>query len=346
MMNEWYTEFIRVNLNAQPPPPPPIPQSVPMVPQGIDLERRNRLLVEKIRKHGAEEFRANKDDDPERAEFWLENTIRVFDEQSCTSEECLKCAISLLRDSAYYRWKTLVSLVPHEMVTWEFFQEEFRNKYISERFMDQKHKEFLNLKQGCMTIAEYEREFIRLSKYARECVSSEAKMHRRFEDGLNEDIRLSMGVLELKEFVVLVDQACKAEELIKEKKKTEVETRDARKRHASKSFPSQSKKSRDTYSRSHTSIGCLYRDCKKQDLDFKSRATSMASVDNVRSSKPECQHCGRNHFGKCRMKDGSCFWCSSQDHFIKDCPKMIDKEKFQGTRPSGTNSKGRLQKNV
>ncbi|XP_017613575.1 uncharacterized protein LOC108458680 [Gossypium arboreum] len=212
--------------------------------------------------------------------------------------------------------------------------------------MDQGRKEFLDLKQGRMKVTEYEREFVRLSKYAQECVSSEAKMCRRFEDELNENIRLSVGVLELKEFMVLVDRAYKFEELIKEKKKIEAETRDARKRHASKSFPSQSKKSRDVYSGSHTSAGHLHRNCKKQDLDFNSRATSVMSVGNVRPSKPECQHCGQNHFGKCRMKDGSCFRCGSQDHFIKNYPEMTDKEKFQGTRPSGTNSKGRPQKNV
>ncbi|KAA3483459.1 integrase [Gossypium australe] len=61
--------------------------------------------------HGAEEFRANGDDDPEKAEFWLKNTIRVFDELSCTPEKCLKCAISLLRDSKYHWWKTLVSVM-------------------------------------------------------------------------------------------------------------------------------------------------------------------------------------------------------------------------------------------
>ncbi|XP_052876218.1 uncharacterized protein LOC128282038 [Gossypium arboreum] len=184
--------------------------------------------------------------------------------------------------------------------------------------MDQKRKEFFDLKHGRITVTEYEREFVRLSKYAQECVSFEAKMCRRFEDGLNEDIRLSLGVLELKEFIVLVDRAFKVEELIKGKKKTKAKTRDVRKRHASK----------------------------KQDLDFKSQATSVANVDNVRSSKLECQHFGRNLFGKCRMNDGSYFRCGSQDHFIKDCPEMTDKEKFQSTRPSGINFKGKPQKNV
>ncbi|KAA3473076.1 Protein MCM10 [Gossypium australe] len=75
MMSNWYTEYIRANPNAQPPPPPPIPQPTPIV-------RRERSPIDKIRKQGAEEFRASKDDDLERAKFWLENTIRVFDELS------------------------------------------------------------------------------------------------------------------------------------------------------------------------------------------------------------------------------------------------------------------------
>ena len=101
MMSNWYTEFVRTNPNAQPPPPPPIPQAVPIAPQQIEVLRLSKPPVDKIRKYGAEEFRANVNDDPERAEFWLDNTIRVLDELACTPEESLKCAISLLRDSAY-----------------------------------------------------------------------------------------------------------------------------------------------------------------------------------------------------------------------------------------------------
>ncbi|XP_040939328.1 pre-mRNA-splicing factor prp46-like [Gossypium hirsutum] len=44
-------------------------------------------------------------------------------------------------------------------------------------------------------------------------------MCKRFENGFNEDIKLLVEILELKEFVVLVDRACKAEELGKEKRK-------------------------------------------------------------------------------------------------------------------------------
>ncbi|KAA3457246.1 DNA/RNA polymerases superfamily protein [Gossypium australe] len=180
MMSNWYTEYVRANPNAQPPPPLPIPQPVPIAPQGIDIVRITKPLVDKIRKQGAKEFKVNIDDDLERAKFWLENSMRVFVELSCTPEESLKCVVSLLRDSAYHWWKTLMSMVPKERVTWDFFLEEFRKKYISQR------------------------------KYAQECVSTEAILCKRFEDGLNEDVRLLVGILELKKFVVLVDKAFQA----------------------------------------------------------------------------------------------------------------------------------------
>ena len=59
-----------------------------------------------------------------------------------------------------------MSVVLSERVTWDFFQEEFRKKYISQRFIHQKRKEFLELKQVKITVTEYEREFVKLNKYA------------------------------------------------------------------------------------------------------------------------------------------------------------------------------------
>ncbi|KAA3484219.1 Protein MCM10 [Gossypium australe] len=75
MMNEWFTQYVRTNSAAQQPPPPPNPQQIPVAYQVVEFQRLNKPLVDKIRKYRAEEFRDTVDDDPERAEFWLENTI-------------------------------------------------------------------------------------------------------------------------------------------------------------------------------------------------------------------------------------------------------------------------------
>ncbi|KAA3473495.1 DNA/RNA polymerases superfamily protein [Gossypium australe] len=81
-----------------------------------------------------------------------------------------------------------------------------------------------------MTVTKYEREFVHLSKYAREYVSTEEIMCKQFVDGLNEDIKLLVGILELKEFVFLVERACKVKDLSKEKRKVDSEAKDSRKR--------------------------------------------------------------------------------------------------------------------
>ncbi|KHG07538.1 hypothetical protein F383_34517 [Gossypium arboreum] len=103
-----------------------------------------------------------------------------------------------------------------------------------------------------------------------------------FEDGLNEDIKLLVCILEIKEFVVLVERACKAEELGKEKKKADFEARDARKRTFGKSFQSASKKFRDDFSRTKATSGYSRWDQNRPSVN--SRAISVASVGNVRSS--------------------------------------------------------------
>ncbi|KAA3484291.1 Gag-Pol polyprotein [Gossypium australe] len=233
------------------------------MPLTMNLNLLDKPPVDKIRKYGAKEFRATSDDNAEKAEFWLENTIRVFEEISLTPDKSMKYVVSLLRDAAYQWWKTLISQKIHQSET----------------------KGISGTETGLNVCYE-----IRM-RYARECVSTEAIMCKRFEDDLNEDIRLLVGVLEIKEFVVLVDRACKAEALGKDKKKAKSEARDVRKRFQSRSFQPVAKKFQDEHSRSKTN------------MSSKIPATSIVSVGNVRSERPECKYCGKRHPRSCRLND-------------------------------------------
>ncbi|XP_052484959.1 uncharacterized protein LOC105781927 [Gossypium raimondii] len=140
--------------------------------------------------------------------------------------------------------------------------------------------------------------------------------------------------------LILVERACKAEELGKEKRKADYEARDSRKRSFSKSFQSASRKSREDHSRSKATAGFL-----KHDRDrplVSSRATSVTSVGSVRQNRSECKHCRKWHPGDCRLHDRSCFKCGSKDHFIRECPMVADQNTVQNTRPSNVSVRGRL----
>lgn len=56
------------------------------------------------------------DNDPAKVEYWPKNTPRVFNEMMCTSEDSLRCLVSLLKDEEYQWWMTLISVVPRNRV--------------------------------------------------------------------------------------------------------------------------------------------------------------------------------------------------------------------------------------
>ena len=69
---------------------------------------------------------------------------------------------------------------PLESVTWEFFLAEFRKQYVGHIYLSNMRRDFHNLKQRQMSVTEYQREFIRLSKYALEMLVTEEEKCRKF----------------------------------------------------------------------------------------------------------------------------------------------------------------------
>jgi hypothetical protein len=70
-----------------------------------------------------------------------------------------------------------------------------------------KQDEFLNLKQGSMSVCEYHGRFTQLSHYAPEEVDSDAKKQRCFLKGLNDELQLQLMTVVYANFQTLVDRA-------------------------------------------------------------------------------------------------------------------------------------------
>ena len=149
-----------------------------------------KALIDTVRRHRAEEFHRSSMEESETAEFWSEKLERVLEKVRCPLDQRVSCAISLLQSEAYDWWKLALRSprIPDPM-TWEFFVQEFRAKYVTEMYKECKWKHFLNLKQRNLSVAKYEKEFSHLSKYAPELVLTKAFWCRQFEDGLHDSIK-------------------------------------------------------------------------------------------------------------------------------------------------------------
>ena len=105
------------------------------------LERLTTLkaMIDMVKRHGAEEFHGTNMEESEKAEFWLEKLQRILEEVRCPPDQRVSCAVSLLQSEAYDWWKlALRSLrIPNPM-TWEFFVQEFREKYVIEMYRESK----------------------------------------------------------------------------------------------------------------------------------------------------------------------------------------------------------------
>ncbi|KAL0549644.1 hypothetical protein IC582_014131 [Cucumis melo] len=103
---------------------------------------------------------------PSNAKRWMNLVEKCFGVLEWPKERKVKLATFLLQGGTEDWWILYAARVGGvNIVMWEGFRKGFQEKFYPHLFVDTKRKEFLNLKQGNMTIAEYENKFIELVKY-------------------------------------------------------------------------------------------------------------------------------------------------------------------------------------
>ena len=116
----------------------------------------------------------------EAAEAWLINMNKYFQVYEYDHHFKARLAIFQLQAKATLWWEEVKMVwgVSEQDVTWEMFQRYFKEKYLTERFYDEKAREFHDLWLGQQTIDEFVTKFTSLLRYVPYIREEKAKVQR------------------------------------------------------------------------------------------------------------------------------------------------------------------------
>ncbi|XP_074323493.1 uncharacterized protein LOC141660407 [Apium graveolens] len=135
-------------------------------------------------------------------------------------------AFTLTQGEANYWWESTCAVEGEDPVSWTRFTEWFLEKYFPDCLQNQLEVEFLELKQGEKSVAEYEAKFTEMARLVPEYVSTEAQKEKRFQQGLKPKICSGVVALQLKTYTSVVQAAL----IIESDKKLASKERDDKKR--------------------------------------------------------------------------------------------------------------------
>ena len=126
-------------------------------------------------------------------------------------EQKTKFVSHYLKNEATYWWESVKNMEGTVEITWERFKELFLEKYFLRFLQDQMELNFLELKQGNMSVVEYENKFAELARFMPTYVETDRQKAKRFQQGLKPWIRSKLAILQLDTYAAVVEKAMIAE---------------------------------------------------------------------------------------------------------------------------------------
>jgi hypothetical protein len=147
-------------------------------------------------------------EDPLEADDWLREINKKLDIIHAGGKDRVLLAAHQLIGTAGEWWDNYSNASESpENITWDEFQEAFREYHIPEGIMEMKAEEFRNLKQGAMTVTQYIRKFMKLSHYAPDDIDTDKKKQDRFKRGLSPARRTQLVTHIYPDFNTLMNKA-------------------------------------------------------------------------------------------------------------------------------------------
>ena len=159
--------------------------------------------------------------DPMVADHWFMQIENVLEAMEITSDMTrIRLAAFQLEGEARVWWRWAKTSRDLEVMTWVEFQELFMGKYFPETARHAKAQEFLELKQGAMTVMDYVARFTELARFVDDYVATDLAKVRRFENGLKLSIGGRIVGLRLRDMDSMVGTALTIEREIEDARNT------------------------------------------------------------------------------------------------------------------------------
>ena len=146
--------------------------------------------------------------DPMVADHWFMQVKKVLKAMKITSDTTrIRLVAFQLEGEAQVWWNWAKTSRDLEVMTWAEFHELFMGKYFPATARHAKAQEFLELKQGAMTVIEYVARFTELARFIDDYVATDLAKVRRFKNGLRLSIRGRIIGLRLQDMDSMVGTA-------------------------------------------------------------------------------------------------------------------------------------------
>ena len=123
-------------------------------------------------------------------DHWFQQVERILESMEITFDATrIRLATFQLEGESKIWWDWVKVSRDLETMTWGEFRDLFMDKYFPTSARHAKAREFLELKQGSMTVLEYVDKFTKLARFEDEYVATDMAKVRKFEDGLKLSIQ-------------------------------------------------------------------------------------------------------------------------------------------------------------
>ncbi|XP_027155645.1 uncharacterized protein LOC113756018 [Coffea eugenioides] len=255
---------------------------------------------------------------PDLAEGWLDSMLDIFAALGYAEERKISFAVFQFEGAARAWWIVIKAKWERERTpwTWVNFTREFNEKYFPPIVQERREDEFIRLRQGMSSVAEYETQFTKLSRFAPDLRPRQVDT---FSQALEKAQRIEAARAQVKAF------------------------HDRKRKQPSSSTytPGQSLKNEPLTKFGRGAGGP--RPAGTPDRENSGRGPQRGGQRGGPSIGPRltCGFCGGNHTSDNCWKQSSvrkCFKCGSSEHLIAQCPNL-QQERASTPQSTGAASK-------